>query len=185
MRRQKINIPFAMAMALLCLTLISFHFTSGLYARYSSDYTTRDTARVAAFRVETELDYVSMGLSETDAVDLKLGGKEEVTAVSIPFYVESGSEVSVAYSVTVDFGAALPDYVTLTLSDGETAKTVTADGTATEFTFTDFGAMDPAPDSALRDELTLSIAVSDLEEITQEVRLPAASLTVTVYQTNE
>lgn len=182
MRKSKINIPFVAAMGLLCLTLLSFHFTSGLYARYSSSYTTRDMARVAAFRIETDLDYITMGLSESDLLNFELGGKEETTSVSIPLYIESGSEVCVAYSVSVDFGAALPDYIMLTLSNGQTQKTISADGTAAEFTFADFGTIPPASASAQREYLTLSIKVSELEKITQEVQLPAASLTVTVYQ---
>ena len=37
----------------------------------------------------------------------------------------------------------------------------------------------------LKDELTLTIAVSDLEQITSEVQIPQASLIVKVYQTDE
>ena len=45
----KVNIPMCIASFLFCLTLISFHFTSGLYARYISAASGSDSARVAGF----------------------------------------------------------------------------------------------------------------------------------------
>ncbi len=48
-KRSKINIPIVLACILLCLTLISIHFTSGLYARYVSTADGKDSAKVASF----------------------------------------------------------------------------------------------------------------------------------------
>ena len=47
--KHRINIPMCAACILLCLTLLSIHFTSGLYARYVTRSSSSDDARVAAF----------------------------------------------------------------------------------------------------------------------------------------
>ncbi len=52
MRKDKpamVNIPVCIALALLCLTLISSHMTSGLYARYVAQDESFDSARVIKF----------------------------------------------------------------------------------------------------------------------------------------
>lgn len=48
-RRTKLNIPMCLAGVLLCLTLISIHLASGLYARYSTTSEGSDSARVISF----------------------------------------------------------------------------------------------------------------------------------------
>lgn len=48
-RRSKLNIPMFIASLLLCLTLFSFHLTSGLYAKYTTVSSGSDSGRVAAF----------------------------------------------------------------------------------------------------------------------------------------
>lgn len=45
----KVNIPLCIAGVLFCLTLLSAHFTSGLYARYTASSTYGDSARVIRF----------------------------------------------------------------------------------------------------------------------------------------
>lgn len=48
-RTVKISIPMCIASFLFCLTLISIHLTSGLYAKYISSASGNDSARVIAF----------------------------------------------------------------------------------------------------------------------------------------
>lgn len=184
MQRTKVNIPIVVALCLLCLTLLSAHFTSGLYAKYTSVVTAADTARVASFYIDTDVDYVQLGIDDDQPLAFELGGTGEITSVPIPFYIESRSEVTVAYSVTATFDVALPEYVTLTLTDGTKTETLSADGAKTQFVFADFGDMDAYAGTPLRDELTLHIAVSDLDQITSQVQIPHASLIVKVYQTD-
>lgn len=43
------NIPMVMACVLFCCTLVSMHFTGGLYARYTATDTSADGARAATF----------------------------------------------------------------------------------------------------------------------------------------
>lgn len=45
----KLNIPMTIAAILLCLTMISFHMTSGLYAKYLTNGSGGDFARVITF----------------------------------------------------------------------------------------------------------------------------------------
>lgn len=45
----RVNVPIFMACVLLCLTLISMHLTSGLYARYTNQLNEDDAAEVVEF----------------------------------------------------------------------------------------------------------------------------------------
>ena len=68
------NFFLCAALVLLCLVLISTHFTSGLYARYTTKVQGSDNAGIAAFRVSAEL---SEG-SEQSAFTVDLYNKSEV-----------------------------------------------------------------------------------------------------------
>lgn len=48
-RKTTVNIPICIAGILLCLTLLSIHFMSGLYARYTTSSSGQDSARVIKF----------------------------------------------------------------------------------------------------------------------------------------
>lgn len=175
-------IMLKIAAVLLCLVLITTHLTTGLYAKYTAVASAEDGARVASFHIDTDLDYIQLGTSQGVSPVFQLGGTDETQSISIPFFIESASEVAVGYSVTVDFGAALPSYMSLTLSNGTKTEALTGDGTKSVFTFTDFGIMAPGGETAQTQELTLQISISDLEMITDEVSIPTAELTVRVYQ---
>lgn len=176
----KLNPMLTIAAILLCLVLISTYMTSGLYAKYADKGTADASARVATFVIETDLDRISLGTS--GAPTLQLGGDEEIQVVELPFYIASGSEVEVGYSITVDFGTTpLPDYMNITLSDGITSKTPVANIGRTTFTFSDFGTL-PATTTEEQAELTLTFSISDLTMITEEVFIPTAELKVKVYQ---
>ena len=47
--RAKFNIPMVIACVLLCLTLLSVHFTSDIYAKYVSKAGGKDSSKVASF----------------------------------------------------------------------------------------------------------------------------------------
>lgn len=176
----KTNIMLKLAAILLCLVLITTHFTSGLYAKYISRSSDDTSARVASFVIETDLDRIALGTEEMPT--LQLGGEDETQSVQLPFYITSGSEVTVGYSVSIDFGRALPDYLSITLTDGANPQTVDADGTRSEFVFADFGTLPPGAAETQKAQLTLKISVSDLTRITDEVSVSAAELTVKVWQ---
>ena len=169
-----------LAAILLCLVLITTHFTSGLYARYISRSSADTSARVASFVIETDLDRIELG--STEAPTLQLGGEDETQSVQLPFYISSGSEVTVGYSVSIDFVDALPEYLNITLTNGTNTQTVAADGIKSEFVFSDFGALSAGSTETQKADLTLTISVSDLTMITDEVSIPTAELTVRVYQ---
>lgn len=81
----------------LCLVLISTHFTSGLYARYSTGVSVSDSARVVQFRQLTvtetgsfiELEdgtkqfYFAPGVPLTKDVEINFGGSEVATIVFV------------------------------------------------------------------------------------------------------
>ena len=177
----KLNPMLTIAAILLCLVLISTYMTSGLYAKYADKGTADASARVATFVIETDLDRISLGTS--GAPTLQLGGDEEIQVVELPFYIASGSEVAVGYSITVDFGTtSLPDYMDITLADSSTSKTPVANAGRTTFTFFDFGTLPAATTTEQQTELTLTFSISDLTMITDEVFIPTAELKVKVYQ---
>ena len=175
------------SMILFGLVLITSHFTSGLYAKYTSKSTSSDFARVASFKIETELDLdnVSMGITEGGNPSFELGGEDEIASIRIPFYIESASEVAVAYSVEVNFGngVTLPHDLILTLSNSVNSKSILSNGN-TLFVFDEFGTLLPKNISSenQRDELQLIVSILDLTNITEEITIPNIELTVKVYQ---
>lgn len=180
-KMMKSNPMLTLAAILLCLVMISTHFTSGLYAKYTARSSTNDNARVASFVIETELDHISLGTSETPT--LQLGGTDEVNVVELPFYIASGSEVAVGYSVTVDFGTTpIPEYIDISLSNGIASQTLAANGSKTQFVFADFGTLPAASLEEQKANLVLTISISDLSMITEEISIPTAQLTVRVNQ---
>ena len=178
----KNNKMMILAVFLLCATLMSTHFSSGLYAKYTVSNHASDEARVAQFHIETDLDYISLGLPNNETPEFEIGGVNATNEVELPFYIESRSEVAVSYSVKVAFGEALPSYVTLTLSDGTKSQTLNADGAKSTYEFQKFGTMEVSDQETLRTDLTLKIGVTALEMITQEIEVPTAVLTVQVDQ---
>lgn len=99
-RTAKINIPMCAACVLLCLTLISIHFTSGLYAKYTARADGGDAARVAVFDVDIAGD--------TEAVSV-VCGKETDNVYTIT--VTNKSEVAVEYKLSCTFDDSAVDYI--------------------------------------------------------------------------
>ena len=88
MGKTKLNIPMCAALVLLCLTMVSIHLTSGLYARYTVSSTSHDSARVAKFDVSADVQ------PATDAEDKPIEGQFILT-------VTNHSEVAVEYQIVV------------------------------------------------------------------------------------
>lgn len=102
----RVNIPMCAAGVLLCLTLFSAHFTSGLYAKYTATATGSDSARVAKFEVDVsgqDLADITCTQSDTDS------GTYTIT-------IENTSEVAVRYELSLKDPASLPTGVTYVFS---------------------------------------------------------------------
>lgn len=98
-RKTKMNIPVRAAAVLLCLTLASTYFVSGLFARYSTSDQSGGNARVARFSFNGGIGENIGGkmiLSQLIEADLIPGGSEEV-----PLIIENNSEVAVEYTIDV------------------------------------------------------------------------------------
>lgn len=87
--KRKIPASMSAAAILLCLILLSAHYTTGMYARYTTRAAGDDKSRAAAFRVSAKAD-------STDPVSIEpLGnGNYQVT-------VRNDSEVAVRYVARV------------------------------------------------------------------------------------
>ena len=91
--KAKINIPMCFAAILLCLTLISIHLTSGLYAKYISSASGNDSARVIKFGELTlteEGDFyegnklmIIPGVALTKKATVSFSGSESATYVFV------------------------------------------------------------------------------------------------------
>jgi hypothetical protein len=87
------NIPMCLAAILLCLTLISIHLTSGLYAKYISSASGNDSARVIKFGELTlteEGDFyegnklmIIPGVALTKKATVSFSGSESATYVFV------------------------------------------------------------------------------------------------------
>lgn len=137
---RKMNIPMCLAFILLCLTLMSIHLTSGLYARYTTTSTGSDSARVAKFDVGCTVQPVMDENNET------VEGRFTLT-------VTNNSEVAVKYSIEVE----LPASLSVAVGDSE-AKNA-ADGKPS-VTFTDANWI-LAPNAETPAEHALQFAVVD------------------------
>ena len=91
-RNTKLNIPMCVACVLLCLTLVSIHLTSGLYARYTSADAGVDSGRIAKF----DIKHGRYKLSEELVLALAPG--THVTEIE----VYNKSEVTVDYTITIE-----------------------------------------------------------------------------------
>ncbi len=95
----KANWAFRIAAVFLCLTLITTHLLSGLYARYSTSASGSDGARVASFQVtESGVQTATISLD-----DMHPGSGKTYT-----FKVTNSSEVAVACLVSVTTTGNLP-----------------------------------------------------------------------------
>ena len=89
--KTKMNIPMCLAAILLCLTLISIHLTSGLYAKYINSASGNDSARVIKFGELTlteEGDFyvgnklmIIPGVALTKKATVSFSGSESATYV--------------------------------------------------------------------------------------------------------
>ena len=115
--KTKMNIPMCLAAILLCLTLISIHLTSGLYAKYISSASGNDSARVIKFGELTlteEGDFyegnklmIIPGVALTKKATVSFSGSESATYVFVEI-------MPTGWSATDDVTFAL-------LSNGKTA----------------------------------------------------------------
>ena len=91
MGKTKLNIPMFAALVLLMMTMISFHLTSGLYARYTASASASDSARVAKFHVVSD-----------QPQDVQVNCWESNEGV-YTIKVENQSEVAIKYVLNITF----------------------------------------------------------------------------------
>lgn len=113
----KVNIPMCIASFLFCLTLISIHLTSGLYAKYISSASGNDSARVIKFG---ELTITETGDFYEDNKLMIIPGVDLIKKATVSF---SGSESATYVFVEImPTGWSATDDVTFALlSNGKTA----------------------------------------------------------------
>lgn len=105
------------AAVLFCLVMVTTYLTAGLYARYTAQSRSGDSARVAKFDVKVLGEILRSAatlVGEEEPlewiVDSTGNGEYQIT-------VTSASEVAVWYDIFVELEDALPDYLTLKLGE--------------------------------------------------------------------
>lgn len=91
---RKPNIFLRVALVLLCLVLLSTHFTAGLYARFTTRTSGKDSGRIAAFSVKAE----NLVLSDEPIV---FDDAADAPVVSGSFRVSNPGETAVSYTVKI------------------------------------------------------------------------------------
>lgn len=101
---QKRNIPMCLAALLLCLTMVSLYLVSGLFAKYTTESDSNDSARVAAFYVTSEgtatqtLLIQNMKPGEERTYELKVKNQSE-TDVHLKWQIESTQNLPIIYQI--------------------------------------------------------------------------------------
>lgn len=134
----QLHILFAnMAAVLFCLTLISVHFASGLYARYQSAASGSDSARVAAWVVAVSGSGASGGKLSIDCNDTDTENDTASYQITVS-NTENGKicEVSFEYDLIVTLSEALPAGVDLEIKQGDTPKELQKDAAEKVYTYT-------------------------------------------------
>ena len=114
MRVSKLNkrppIVFIVGVALACMTLLSVHMTSGLYARYVSQGSGADDARVAKFAIT---DTLTVKKADNTAGDAFAVGDVLIPGASTTYTFEVTNSSEVAVSVEMVMQSPLQDSDTL------------------------------------------------------------------------
>ena len=92
--KKKIPVSLSVASVLLCLVLLSAHFTSGMYARYVTRASGGDASRIADFAVSAE--------DNKEAVTITAGQNSEDQQRYV-VTVKNGSEVAVSFEAKLVF----------------------------------------------------------------------------------
>ena len=117
---QKRNIPMCLAALLLCLTMVSLYLVSGLFAKYTTESDSSDSARVAAF----VFDVNDTTNHFFDVSTVNAPGKQAVFRFSITNKNGSVvSEVAEQYQISAAIHGSLP--LTVTITDASNAEVIT------------------------------------------------------------
>ena len=117
-KRYFVNIPMFIAGILFCLVIFSIHFTSGIYARYSTTAEGNDSARVASFG---ELKITETGdFNNEGKKAMLLPGVDLKKDVEVTFEKsEVATIVFVEVRVSRNWGFLLPDYKEFYFNDND------------------------------------------------------------------
>lgn len=104
----KVNIPMCIATLLFCLTLVSVHFTSGLYAKYSVSDSGSDSAGVISFGdltlsesgdfYENNSLMIIPGVNLTKKATVDFAGSESATYVFVEIVPSDGWQETYGYT---------------------------------------------------------------------------------------
>ena len=94
MRKKSMPTTLSVALVLLCMVLVTAHFTTGMYARYTTKSRGDDTGRIASFKVSATSDQTG---------PVTIGATKEGTYT---LTVTNPGETAVRYKAEVKFASA-------------------------------------------------------------------------------
>lgn len=135
---KKTPIVFYVGMMLLCLVMLSFNLTSGLYARYTSKGSASDSSRVASFVFDVSASGTEKFLDISEIT--KPGDSKDYTFIVSNGTEDNCCEVEQRYTVDIMINGSMPLTYTLAKNDEEgvsvSATDVLAAGTVDFDTYT-------------------------------------------------
>ena len=94
--KRRVPVSVVLAAVILCLVLVSAHFASGIFARYTANAEHDDGARTAGFAVSAE------GPTE-NPITIVNNGTDESGKAEYTVKIKNGSETAVRYEAAVVF----------------------------------------------------------------------------------
>ncbi len=118
------NIPLLIAVMLACGILLSMYFTSGVLARYTSEGSSTNAARVAVFNTSLERKAEESGADLSYIYPVALSSGDDANSYTL--VVQNNSEVAVRYTVELRFTDSVPEYITVNGVAGDGSSSVIA-----------------------------------------------------------
>ena len=94
--KKRIPVPLGAAMLLLCLVLVTAHFSTGMLARYVTRTSGGDSGHVASFKVTATAD-------ETEPLSVAFLGEDDDGKADYEIKISNPSVIAVRYEAVVSF----------------------------------------------------------------------------------
>lgn len=100
--KRKVPVSLRVAAVLLCLVMLSTHFTAGMYARYVTSANGTDYSRAAGFAVSAKVDTDDQTKSPVP-VSIVSNGLDDSGRATYEVKVSNTGETAVRYKMVVEF----------------------------------------------------------------------------------
>ena len=103
MKKRRAYAPMHIALILLCMVLVTAHFTSGMYARFITRADGLDSSNVAVFSVSVDAEKLEDG--QYAPVSIVSNGQDDSGKASYQIKISNPGETAVRYEAEVSFAS--------------------------------------------------------------------------------